>query len=150
MTTVVHTQTLARRNEGTLIGALIVAGIGALFGLGAFLAVVVGDDMIPLGVASVAAAVLATIGLVAAVFVRDYPIYGAIGMAAAPIGYLFAFGGSWGAWWAKYQDAIATSGVAENAFWSSMPAMALFAVSGALLAIGAILAGFSALANDDI
>jgi hypothetical protein len=44
---------------------------------------------------------------------------------------------------------LSTSGAAENVFWSAMPAMALFAVSGALLAFAAILAAFNALSRGE-
>jgi len=144
MTTLAQPQTLAQRDDAGLIGALIAAGIGALFGLGGFLAVVLGDDMIALDTTSIAAVGLAALGLVAAVFVRDLPGYAAAGMAAGPIGYLVAFSGNWSTWWARYQDAVATSGAAENVFWSTMPAMALFAISGVFLAIGAVLAALDA------
>lgn len=142
-------QVLIRRDDAGLIGALITGSIGALFGLGAFLAVVLGDDMIAFDGTSTAAAGLAVFGLVAALFARDLPGYAAFGMAAAPVGYLVAFSGSWGTWWAKYQDAIATGGAAESVFWSAVPAMALFAISGAFLAVGALLAAFNALSNSE-
>lgn len=149
MATVAQPQDVMLRDDAGLIGALITGAIGALFGFGGFLAVVLGDDMIALDAISVAAASLAVLGLLGAMFVRYLPGYGAIGMAAAPIGYLAAFGGSWATWLAKYQEAVATSGAAENIFWSAMPAMALFAVSGALLAFAAILAAFDALSHSD-
>jgi hypothetical protein len=147
MTTLARPVVLTHRDSAGLIGALITGSIGTLFGLGGFLAVVLGDDMIALDGTSIAAAGLAVLGLVAALFARDLPGYAAFGMAATPVGYLVAFSGSWGTWWAKYQAAVATSGAAENIFWSAMPAMALFAISGALLAVGALLAGFNALSN---
>lgn len=137
------------RDDAGLIGALITGGTGALFGFGGLAAVLLGDDVIALDAISVAAASLAVLGLLGAVFVRYLPGYGAIGMAAAPIGYLAAFGGSWGTWWAKYQEAVATSGAAESVFWSAMPAMALFAVSGSLLAFGAILAAVNVLSHGE-
>jgi hypothetical protein len=46
-------------------------------------------------------------------------------------------------WWNAYQTALQTSGAAENVFWTSTPAMGLFAASGVLFALGAILAAFS-------
>ena len=147
MTTLAQPNVITQRGDAGLIGALITGGIGALFGFGAFLAVVLGDDMIALDAITVAAASLAVLGLLGAIFVRYLPGYGAVAMAAAPLGYLAAFGGNWGTWWATYQVAVATSGAAENIFWSAMPAMALFAVSGALLALGAVLAAFNALSN---
>jgi hypothetical protein len=149
MTTLAQPQVRRVRDDAGLIGALMTGGTGALFGFGGFAAVLLGDDVIALDAISVAAASLAVLGLLGAMFVRYLPGYGAIGMAAAPIGYLAAFGGSWATWWATYQDAVATSGAAENVFWSAMPAMALFAVSGALLAFGAILAAFNALAQGE-
>jgi hypothetical protein len=45
--------------------------------------------------------------------------------------------------WNAYQVAVQTSGAAENVFWTSMPATALFIVSGVLFGLGAILAAFS-------
>jgi hypothetical protein len=149
MTTLAQPQALGQRDNAALIGALIAAGIGALFGFGGFLAVVLGDDMIALDTTSIAAVGLAALGLIAAVFVRDLPGYAAAGMAAGPIGYLVAFGGNWSTWWARYQDAVATSGAAENVFWSNMPAMALFAISGAFLVTGALLAAFNAFSDND-
>lgn len=149
MTTLARSRPQARRQDAGLIGALITGSIGALFGLGGFLAVVLGDDMIALDATSIAATGLAVLGLVAALLVRDLPGYAAFGMAAAPIAYLVAFGGSWAAWWARYEEAVATSGAAENIFWSAMPAMALFAVSGLFLAFGAFLAAFNALSDDE-
>lgn len=149
MATVAQPQDVMLRDDAGLIGALITGAIGALFGFGGFLAVVLGDDMIALDAISVAAASLAVLGLLGAMFVRYLPGYGAIGMAAAPIGYLAAFGGSWATWWAKYQEAVVTSGAAENIFWAAMPAIGLFAISGALLAFGAVLAAFNALSPSD-
>jgi hypothetical protein len=149
MTTLARSGVLTHPDNAGLIGALITGSIGALFGFGGFFAVVLGDDMIALDGTSVAAAGLAALGLIAALFARDLPGYAAFGMAAAPVGYLVAFSGDWGTWWAKYQDAIATSGAAENIFWSAMPGMALFAISGALLAVGALLAAFNALSNTE-
>ena len=151
MATIAHRQEVQVkvREDGGPIGALITGAVGSLFGFGGLLAVVLGDDMIALDAISVAAASLALLGLLAAVFVRYLPGYGAIGMAAAPIGYLAAFGSNWGTWWARYQEAVATSGAAENIFWAAMPAMALFAVSGALLAFGVVLAAFSALSQSE-
>lgn len=125
---------------GLGIGAILASGAGALFGFAGFLAVVLGDDVVTLDWASTIVAVIATLGLVAAVLVRDRPGTAAIGMALAPIAYVLALGGSFGSWWATYQDAIALSGAAENAFWSAMPALGLFTVSGVLLALGAALA----------
>jgi hypothetical protein len=148
MTTLARPQVLQRRDSAGLIGALITGTIGALFGFGAFLAVVIGDGMIALDATSIAAAGLAVLGLIAAVFVRELPGYSAFGMAAAPVAYLVTYGGNWTTWWAKYQEAVATSGAAENIFWSTMPAMALFAISGALLLIGATLSAIDALSEE--
>ena len=150
MTTLAQPQVVTHRDGAGVIGALITGGTGALFGFGGFLAVALGDDMIALDAISVAAGSLAILGLVGAIFVRYLPGYGAIGMAAAPIGYLAAFGGTWSAWWAKYQDAVATSGAAEDIFWSTMPAIGLFAVSGALLTVGALLAAFNTLSRTEV
>ena len=61
-------------------------------------------------------------------------------MAMAPIAYAVLLGNGFGSWLAEYQAAAATSGAAENAFWSAMPAMGLFAVSGGLLAFASALA----------
>jgi len=123
-----------------LIGSMLLGALGALFGLGGFLAVLVGDEMVALDAASVAAGVLAGVALAAAVAVSQQPLYAGLAMTIAPVWSALAFGSSWAAWWSKYQDAIATSGAAENAFWSSMPALALFGLSAALVASAAILA----------
>lgn len=149
MTTVARPQVRRVRDDTGLVGALIIGAAGALFGFAGLVAVVLGDDMVGLDAISVAAASLAFLGLLGALFVRYLPGYGAIGMAAAPIGYLAAFGGSWATWWTEYQNAVATSAAAENAFWSAMPAMGLFAVSGALLAFGALLAALHVLSQDE-
>ena len=148
MTSLAQPRTLTRRHNAGLIGSLITGTMGAIFGLGGFLAVVVGDDMIALDATSIAVAGLTVLGLIAAVFVRELPGYSAFGMAAAPVAYLVTFGGNWTIWWATYQEAVATSGAAENIFWSTMPAMALFAISGTLLLIGATLAALDALSED--
>jgi hypothetical protein len=111
-----------------------------MLGLAGFLAVVLGDEVVALDWTSTVVAVLASIGLVAAILVRDSPGTAAIGMALAPIAYVLVLGGSFGSWWAKYQDAIAISGAAENAFWSAMPALGLFTVSGVVLTLGSALA----------
>lgn len=148
MTTLAQSQVRQRRDSAGLIGSLITGSIGALFGFGGFVAVVVGDDMIALDATSIAAAGLTVLGLIAAVFVRELPGYSAFGMAAAPVAYLVTFGGHWTTWWTKYQEAVATSGAAETIFWSTMPAMALFAISGALLLVGAVLAALDALSED--
>jgi len=147
MTTIAQPHVLTRRDGAALIGALITGVIGAVFGFGAFLAVVRGDDMIALDATSIGAVGLAVIGLIAALFVRELPGFGAFGMATTPVLYLASFGGDWGAWWTKYQEAVATSGAAENIFWSAMPSMALFALSGGFFAVGALLAAFDALSQ---
>jgi hypothetical protein len=133
----------------TVAGAMLLAVLGGLFGLGGFFAVVIGDDIIPFDAASLAVTILAVVALVASVAVRDQPLYAAIGTILAPAGYLLAYGGSWGAWWSKYQDAIATSGAAENAFWTAMPAMALFAISGVVLVLATALAAYQALRRNE-
>ena len=149
MTTLARPQMVSHRYDTGLIGALITGVVGGLFGLGGFLAVALGDDMIALDVTSAAAAGLAALGLLAAIFVRELPGYAAFGMATPVFAYLAAFGGNWSTWWAKYQEAVATSGSAENIFWAAMPAMALFAISGALFAFAALLAAFNALSQSE-
>jgi hypothetical protein len=123
--------------------SLAIAAIGALFGLGAFFAVVIGDAMIPLETAAMVSAALVVVGLIGAVLVRDLPDVAALAMAIVPFGLFFAIGEKLSPWWNAYQTAVQTSGSAENAFWTSMPAMALFVVSGALFAVAAVLAAFS-------
>lgn len=142
MTTLSRTQSFTRPYAASAIGAILVGGIGALFGLGGLLAVIIGDDMIPMELGTVGAGALAAVALVAIAFVRDHPDVAALGIIAAPVGYLIAFGGSWSAWWDRYQVAVATSGAAENTFWAAEPAMALFAISGVLLVVGALLAAY--------
>ena len=145
MSTLVAPRAASRPVSVAVAGAMLLAVIGGLFGLGGFLAGVLGDDLIALDAASLAVTILAVVALVASVVVRDYPLYGAIGTALAPIGYVLAYGGQWATWWSKYQDAVATSGTAENVFWATTPAMALFAISGVVLVTAAVLAGFAAL-----
>lgn len=128
---------------GLAAGSLLVGVIGALSGLGAFLAVVIGDPMIPLETAALVSAALIVVGLVGAVIVRDMPDVAALAMAVVPFGLYFAIGEKLGPWSSAYQTAVQTSGAAENVFWTSMPAMALFVISGSLFALGAILAAFS-------
>ena len=128
---------------GLAAGSLLVALMGALSGFGAFLAVVLGDAMIPLETAAVVGVALVVVGLIGAAIVRDLPDVAAFAMAAVPFGLVFALGEKLGPWWNAYQVAVQTSGAAENVFWTSMPATALFAISGALFALGAILAAFS-------
>ena len=143
MTTLAHGQATRRQGvllSGAAIGTILAGVAGAMLGLGGFLAVVLGDEVVTLDWTSTIVAVLASIGLVAAILVRDRPGIAAIGMALAPIAYVLALGGSFGSWWATYQDAIALSGAAENAFWSAMPALGLFTLSGVVLALGAALA----------
>lgn len=125
---------------GLAVGAIVIGSAGALAGLGGFTAVLVGDGAIPLEVASAIAGGFALFGLAATLFVRTDPGAAAVGMATAPIAYAVLIGNGFGSWLAKYQDAVATSGMAENAFWSAMPAMGLFAVSGGLLAFASALA----------
>jgi len=150
MTTVAHTHvTVPRGMPGGLIGSMLVGVIGALFGLGGFLAVVVGDEMIALDGAAVAAGVLAAAALAGAIAVSARPLYAAVAMTLAPLWSALAFGNSWSTWWSRYQDAIATSGAAENAFWSAMPALALFAVSAALVVSAAILAFVHVFTTDE-
>lgn len=148
-TTIVRSQALARSDDAALIGALITGVIGAFFGFAAFLTVVLGDDMIALDATSIGAVGVAVFGLIAAVFVRELPGFGAFGMATAPVAYFASFGAKWSVWWATYQEAVATSGAAENMFWSAMPAMAIFALSGAFLAVGAVLAAVDALSHSE-
>jgi hypothetical protein len=126
------------------IGSLMTGAIASLFGLGGFVAVVVGDDLIPLDLASVGVALIVAAGAGAAVLVLQRPILAAIGLALPVVVIREAFGGSWATWWDGYQAAVATSGAAENVFWSAMPAMALFAISGALFVVASLLAGVDA------
>lgn len=125
---------------GLAVSAVVIGGVGALFGLGGFTAVLRGDAAIPLDAASVIVAGFALFGLGAALFVRDDPGAAAVGLAMAPVAYAVLIGSRFGSWLAEYQAAVATSGAAENAFWSAMPAMGLFAVSGGLLAFASALA----------
>jgi len=146
MATITHhppTRSTTRSDTGSIglaVSAVVLGCAGALFGLGGFTAVLLGDAAIPLDVVSVIAAGFALFALGAALFVRDDPGAAAVGMAMAPIAYAVLIGSAFGPWWASYQDAVATSGAAENALWSAMPAMGLFAVSGALLALASALA----------
>lgn len=128
---------------GLAAASLLVGAIGALTGLGAFLAVVIGDAMIPFETAAMVSVVLVVIGLMGAVVVRDLPDIAALAMAAVPFTFVFALGDKLSPWWNAYQVAVQTSGAAENVFWTTMPATGLFIVSGALFAFGAILAAFS-------
>ena len=129
--------------NGLAAGSLLVGVIGALSGLGGFLAVVIGDATIPLETAALVSVALIVVGLVGAAIVRDLPDVAALAMAVVPFGLYFAIGEKLGPWWSAYQTAVQTSGAAENVFWTSMPAMALFVGSGLLFALGAILAAFS-------
>src|SRR6476661_295375 len=146
MATITHhppTRSTTRSDTGSIglaVSAVVLGCAGALFGLGGFTAVLLGDAAIPLDVVSVIAAGFALFALGAALFVRDDPGAAAVGMAMAPIAYAVLIGSGFGPWWASYQDAVATSGAAENVLWSAMPAMGLFAVSGALLALASALA----------
>jgi hypothetical protein len=146
MTTVAHRRsthatTRSQANStGLAVGAVIIGGAGALFGLGGFLAVMLGDQMVPLDVVSGIAVLLCVIGLIAVALIRDEPGSAAVGMAVPPIAYAVLFGDALGSWWVKYQVAVGTSGPAENAFWSAMPAIGMFSVSGGLFALGAALA----------
>jgi len=127
-------------SAGLGVGALVMGVTGALFGLGGFVAVVVGDDLMPLDILALIAVGFAVFGLSAAALVRDASGPAAIGMATVTVGYVILLGDTFGSWWARYQVALATSGAAETAFWSAMPAMGLFAVSTLLFAFGAVLA----------
>ena len=146
MATITHhtpTGSTIRSDTGSIglaVSATVIGGAGALAGLGGFTAVLVGDGAIPLDVVSVLAAGFALFGLGATLFVRDDPGAAAVGMATAPIAYAVLLGSGFGPWLATYQGAVAASGAAENAFWSTMPAMGLFAVSGGLLALASALA----------
>jgi hypothetical protein len=146
MATITHhptTGSTIRSDTGSIglaASAIVIGGVGALFGLGGFVTVLLGDAAIPLDVVSVIVAGFALFALGAALFVRDDPGAAAVGMAMAPIAYAVLIGSGFGPWWASYQDAVATSGAAENAFWSAMPAMGFFAVSGGLLALASALA----------
>jgi hypothetical protein len=128
---------------GLAAASLLVGGLGALSGLGAFLAVVIGDAMIPFETAAMVSVALVVVGLMGVVIVRDLPDVAALAMAAVPFVFVFALGEKLSPWWNAYQVAVQTSGAAENVFWTSMPATALFIVSGVLFGLGAILAAFS-------
>lgn len=121
-------------------GAVVAGGAASLFGLIAFLAVVIGDDLIAFEALAMVAVTLAALGGFATALVGPAPGAAAIGMSTAAVGYVIVLGDKLGPWWSSYQIAIATSGAAENAFWSTMPAMGLFIVSGVLFAFGAVLA----------
>lgn len=125
---------------GLAAGAVVAGGAASLFGLVAFLAVVIGDDLIAADALAVVAVTLAALGAVATGLVGRAPGAAAIGMSTATIGYVIVLGDNLAPWWSRYQTAIATSGAAENAFWSGMPAMGLFVISGVLFAFGAVLA----------
>ena len=128
------------RGAGLGVGGLLIGATGAVFGLLAFLAVALGDDLIAFDAVAVIAAGFAVLGLVAAALVKDAPGPAAIGMATVTIADVILLGDRFGPWWTRYQHAVATSGAAENAFWAAMPALGLFAVSALLFAFGAVLA----------
>jgi hypothetical protein len=123
--------------------SLLVAGAGVLFGLAAFVAVVVGDAAIPMGNAAVISAALVVVGLIGVVIVRDLPGIAAIGMAAVPVGLYVALGEKLGTWADAFQAAVVTRGAAELALWASMAAMSLFVISAILFGFGAVVAAFS-------
>lgn len=143
----VITQQRAVTQEAAFTGlsaaSLLVGGIGALSGLGAFLAVLIGDAMIPFETAAMVSVAFVIVGLMGVVIVRDLPAVAALAMAAVPFTFVFALGEKLSPWWNAYQLAVQTSGAAENVFWTSMPATGLFIVSGVLFGLGAILAAFS-------
>ena len=125
---------------GLAVGTVLAGTAAALFGLGAFLAVLIGDDLIAFDARALVAVALAALGAVATALVRQAPGPAAVGLATVAIGYVIALGDTFGEWWSAYQQAIATSGAAEGAFWAAMPAMGLFVVSGVLFGVGAVLA----------
>jgi hypothetical protein len=120
--------------------SLLVAGTGVLFGLGGFLAIVVGDATIPLDTAALISAGLVVVGLLGVIIVRDLPGVAAVAMAAVPVGFYIALGEKLGPWANAFQAAVVTRGPAELALWASMPAMSLFVISGVLFACGAVVA----------
>lgn len=130
----------ASGSAGLAAGAVVTGSAAALFGIGAFLAVVAGDGAIAFDVVAVIAVGLALTGAVAAALVAEAPGAAAVGMATVTIGDVILLRDEFARWWATYQAAIATSDSAENAFWAAMPAMGLFVVSGVLFALGAVLA----------
>lgn len=143
----VITQQRAIPRETSRVGlsfvSTLLAGAGVLFGLAAFVTVVVGDAAIPMGTAAVISAALVVVGLVGVVIVPDVPAIAAAAMAAVPVGLYVALGDKLGTWTDAFQAAVVTRGSAELALWASMPAMSLFVISGILFTFGAVIAAFS-------
>lgn len=143
----VITQTGTIKRASSLAGlpfvALLVAGTGALFGVGAFLVVAAGDVLIPFSNAALLSVALVGVGLVGVIIVRDLPGIAAALMAAVPVGLSVTLGDRLGPWSSAFAAAVQTRGPAELAAWASMPAMSLFVISGVLFACGAVVAAFS-------
>ena len=137
-----HAKHLTRSTSNTTlaVGALLMGGGGALFGICAFLAAVVGDGMVPFDVVAIIAAGFAALGLAAVTLVEDAPGAAAIGMATVTVADVILFGDGFGPWWTAYQRAVASGGTSETFFWATMPALGLLAVSALLFALGAVLA----------
>ena len=133
-----------RRTTTASAGALLTASIAGLFGIGGFVAVVLGDELIALDPGSMGLALVTLVSVTAIVVARERPGDAAIGFAIAPVTYIAVLGEYWSVWWSRYQEAVAIGGVAENAFWSTQPALGFFVISGAVFAVAAVMAGLNA------
>jgi hypothetical protein len=93
--------------------ALTVGGVASLIGIWGVVLVLGGNRYIDGG----GLAGVTVLAIAGAALAWWRPITAGFAMAIAAIGYLSRLWGDLDGWWSAYQDAIRTSGAAENAFW---------------------------------
>lgn len=122
-------------------GMVGVAGaVLAMVGVGAAIA---GDKYLTDATLTAAIAVVAVVVLAGSVVAWWRPIYAAVTLLLG-VGVLWVgIAGSWGAFWSAYQTAVQTSGAAENQFWTSgVIAVPSIAIGTLFIAVGFVLALF--------
>jgi hypothetical protein len=125
--------------------ALVVGGVAGLFGVWGVVLVLGENRYLDGGGLTAALAGVTVLAMAGAALAWWRPLTAGLAMAVAAIGYLSCLWGDLGGWWSAYQDAVRTSGAAENAFWldNGGAAMALFLLAAALLVVASALAAFS-------
>jgi hypothetical protein len=113
-----------------------------LIGVGGVALVLIGNDFISGGARTASLAALTVLAIAGAVLAWWRPVAAAVAMLLAAAGYVYSLSSILGGWWSAYQDAVRTSGAAENRFWlnDGGTPIALFLIAASLLVVAAALA----------
>lgn len=133
-----HGIAVAARARGTGHAAVSLVGIvGGLLGAVATALVGNGDAAVSRSDVSLPAA-FALAGLIGAVVAWQRLLAGTALLAVSVIGYLAVLGPAWSSWIAGLTAATNAGPMLEQLYWEQAPAMAVFALSGVLLALALV------------